>query len=124
MPEGKPIHAEPAVPGNREKTRLNHDFTFDTLVTGRANDLTRAAASAGLTESRQLLQPVIHLRRRLNQGKTHLVQSIGNEVLRQNPRSVIRYVHAEDYVADVVRAYQQKSFDQFKRYYRSLDLLT
>lgn len=42
---------------------------------------------------------------------------------RQNPEKVIRYVHAEDYYADVVRAYQQKSFDVFKRYYRSLDLL-
>ena len=56
-------------------------------------------------------------------GKTHLIHSIGNAVFRHNPRAVIRYVHAEDYYADVVRAYQQKSFDVFKRYYRSLDLL-
>jgi chromosomal replication initiator protein len=56
-------------------------------------------------------------------GKTHLIHALGNEVFRQNPEKVIRYVHAEDYYADVVRAYQQKSFDIFKRYYRSLDLL-
>ena len=56
-------------------------------------------------------------------GKTHLIHAIGNEIFRRNPRAVIRYVHAEDYYADVVRAYQQKSFDVFKRYYRSLDLL-
>ncbi|GJQ54405.1 MAG: hypothetical protein HKUEN07_09740 [Rhodocyclaceae bacterium] len=56
-------------------------------------------------------------------GKTHLIHALGNEVYRQNPDNVIRYVHAEDYYADVVRAYQQKSFDVFKRYYRSLDLL-
>jgi chromosomal replication initiator protein len=39
------------------------------------------------------------------------------------PDKVLRYVHAEDYYSDVVRAYQQKSFDVFKRYYRSLDVL-
>lgn len=56
-------------------------------------------------------------------GKTHLVHALGNEVMRHNPDAVIRYVHADDYYADVVRAYQQKSFDAFKRYYRSLDVL-
>ncbi|MEJ0048876.1 MAG: DnaA/Hda family protein [Rhodospirillales bacterium] len=56
-------------------------------------------------------------------GKTHLIHAIGNHVYAQDPSLVIRYAHAEDYVADVVRAYQQKSFDAFKRYYRTLDLL-
>ena len=56
-------------------------------------------------------------------GKTHMVHALGNEVMRHNPDAVIRYVHADDYYADVVRAYQQKSFDAFKRYYRSLDVL-
>jgi chromosomal replication initiator protein len=122
IPSSRPIHAEPATPGNREKTRLNHDFTFDTLVTGRANDLARAAAMQVAQNPGSSYNPLF-IYGGVGLGKTHLVQSIGNEVLRQNPRSVIRYVHAEDYVADVVRAYQQKSFDQFKRYYRSLDLL-
>ncbi|MCX7103634.1 MAG: chromosomal replication initiator protein DnaA, partial [Methylobacter sp.] len=56
-------------------------------------------------------------------GKTHLIHALGNEVWNHNPNLVIRYVHAEDYFADVVRAYQQKAFDVFKRYYRSLDVL-
>ena len=56
-------------------------------------------------------------------GKTHLIHAIGNHILDQNPDKVVRYVHAEDYYSDVVRAYQQKSFDVFKRYYRSLDVL-
>jgi chromosomal replication initiator protein len=122
IPVSKPILAEPAAPGNREKTRLNHDFTFDTLVTGKANDLARAAAMQVSQNPGSSYNPLF-IYGGVGLGKTHLVQSIGNEVLRHNPRAVIRYVHAEDYVADVVRAYQQKSFDQFKRYYRSLDLL-
>ncbi|MEP7084954.1 MAG: chromosomal replication initiator protein DnaA, partial [Betaproteobacteria bacterium] len=56
-------------------------------------------------------------------GKTHLIQAIGNEIRKINPGAKVRYIHAENYVSDVVRAYQHKSFDEFKRYYRSLDLL-
>ncbi|HSD37381.1 MAG TPA: chromosomal replication initiator protein DnaA [Rhodocyclaceae bacterium] len=122
IPASKPVATEPATPGNREKTRLNHDFTFDTLVTGKANDLARAAAMQVSQNPGSSYNPLF-IYGGVGLGKTHLVQSIGNEVLRHNPRAIIRYVHAEDYVADVVRAYQQKSFDQFKRYYRSLDLL-
>jgi chromosomal replication initiator protein len=56
-------------------------------------------------------------------GKTHLIQAIGNHILAGNPAAKIRYIHAETYVSDVVRAYQHKAFDDFKRHYRSLDLL-
>ena len=56
-------------------------------------------------------------------GKTHLVQAIGNHLCSERPQARVRYIHAEQYVTDVVRAYQQKSFEEFKRYYHSLDLL-
>src|SRR4029077_13912193 len=56
-------------------------------------------------------------------GKTHLIQAIGNLVLEHNSSAKVRYIHAEQYVSDVVKAYQHKAFDDFKRYYHSLDLL-
>ncbi len=119
-----PIAAQtrPSLDAAYDKTRLNPTFTFDTLVTGRANDLARAAAyqvalNPGISYNPLFVYGGVGL------GKTHLIHALGNEVYRQNPDKVIRYVHAEDYYADVVRAYQQKSFDVFKRYYRSLDLL-
>ncbi len=56
-------------------------------------------------------------------GKTHLVHAVGNGVLVRRPNAKVRYIHAEQYVSDVVRAYQRKAFDDFKRYYHSLDLL-
>ena len=105
-----------------EKTRLNSTFTFDTLVTGRANDLARAAAYQVALNPGTSYNPLF-VYGGVGLGKTHLIHALGNEVCRHNPEKVIRYVHAEDYYADVVRAYQQKSFDVFKRYYRSLDLL-
>jgi chromosomal replication initiator protein len=105
-----------------EKTRLNQDFTFETLVTGRSNDLARAAAqqvglNPGISYNPLFVYGGVGL------GKTHLVHALGNEVWRHHPGKIIRYVHAHDYIADVVRAYQQKAFDTFKRYYCSLDLL-
>ncbi len=114
----EPTLAEPVY----EKTRLNPDFTFDTLVTGRANDLARAAAMQVAQNPGTSYNPLF-IYGGVGLGKTHLIHAIGNAVYRHNPRAVIRYVHVEDYYADVVRAYQQKSFDAFKRYYRSLDLL-
>ncbi|MDO6386607.1 MULTISPECIES: chromosomal replication initiator protein DnaA [Uliginosibacterium] len=105
-----------------EKTRLNPAFTFDTLVTGRANDLARAAAISVANNPGSSYNPLF-VYGGVGLGKTHLIHAIGNEVLRHNPKAVVRYVHVEDYFSDVLRAYQQKNFDAFQRYYRSLDLL-
>lgn len=105
-----------------EKSRLNPAFSFDTLVTGRANDLARAAAQQVALNPGTSYNPLF-IYGGVGLGKTHLIHAIGNEVWNHNPNLVIRYVHAEDYFADVVRAYQQKAFDVFKRYYRSLDVL-
>lgn len=105
-----------------DKTRLNPDFTFDNLVTGRANDLARAAAQQVAQNPGVSYNPLF-IYGGVGLGKTHLIHAIGNAIHSADPSRVIRYVHAEDYVSDVVRAYQQKAFDAFKRYYRSLDLL-
>ncbi|MCX7171102.1 MAG: chromosomal replication initiator protein DnaA [Proteobacteria bacterium] len=105
-----------------EKSRLNRAFSFDTLVTGRANDLARAAAQQVALNPGTSYNPLF-IYGGVGLGKTHLIHALGNEVWNHNPNLVIRYVHAEDYFADVVRAYQQKAFDVFKRYYRSLDVL-
>ncbi len=108
--------------GERDRSRLNPAFTFDNLVTGRANELARAAAIQVAQNPGMSYNPIF-IYGGVGLGKTHLVHALGNEVMRHNPDAVIRYVHADDYYADVVRAYQQKSFDTFKRYYRSLDVL-
>lgn len=105
-----------------EKTRLNPEFTFDTLVTGRANDLARAAAQQVAQNPGVSYNPLF-IYGGVGLGKTHLIHAIGNAIYAADPSKEIRYVHAEDYFSDVVRAFQQKSFDTFKRYYRTLDLL-
>jgi chromosomal replication initiator protein len=105
-----------------ERARLNRGFSFESFVTGKANQLARAAALQ-VAENPGISYNPLFVYGGVGLGKTHLVQAIGNQVADQRPQARIRYIHAEQYVTDVVRAYQQKSFDEFKRYYHSLDLL-
>ena len=105
-----------------ERSKLNSDLCFDNFVSGRANQLARAAAEQVATNPGVSYNPLF-LYGGVGLGKTHLIHSIGNKVLESKPNAVIRYIHAEQYVSDVVKAYQRKAFDEFKRYYYSLDLL-
>lgn len=115
--------SKPGLPAPvQERTRLNRNFTFESLVTGKANQLGRAAA-VQVSENPGVSYNPLFVYGGVGLGKTHLLQAIGNRVAEQRPQARIRYIHAEQYVTDVVRAYQQKSFDEFKRYYHSLDLL-
>ena len=109
-------------PALAERSRLNRGFTFDSFVTGKANQLARAAALQVAENPGTSYNPLF-VYGGVGLGKTHLVQAIGNQLAADRPQARIRYIHAEQYVTDVVRAYQQKSFDEFKRYYHSLDLL-
>ena len=118
--------AAPATPDrrarNRDQTKLNPTFTFDSFVTGKANQLARAAALQVAEHPGTAYNPLF-IYGGVGLGKTHLIQAIGNLVNEQEPQPNVRYIHAEQYVSDVVRAYQHKAFDGFKKYYHSLDLL-
>jgi chromosomal replication initiator protein len=100
---------------------LSQGLTFDTFVTGKANQLARAAGLQ-VAEHPTSYNPLF-VYGGVGLGKTHLIHAIGHRILAENPAANIRYIHAETYVSDVVRAYQHKAFDEFKRHYRSLDLL-
>lgn len=115
------VVSRPAPPV-RDISRLNPAFTFDTFVTGKANDLARAAARQVAEKPGSAYNPLF-VYGGVGLGKTHLIHAIGNHLRAHAPESKIRYIHAEQYVSDVVRAYQHKAFDDFKRYYHSLDLL-
>lgn len=106
-----------------EKTRLIPGFTFENLIVGKANDLARAASIQVATNPGGGAYNPMFIYGGAGLGKTHLIHAVGNQIVEQYPEKTVRYVHAEDYYSDVVRAYQTKSFDAFKRYYRSLDVL-
>jgi chromosomal replication initiator protein len=110
------------LPDQADRARLNAQLTFDTFVTGKANQLARAAAMQVAENPGGSYNPLF-LYGGVGLGKTHLVHAVGNALLAGRPDAKVRYIHAEQYVSDVVRAYQRKAFDDFKRYYHSLDLL-
>ena len=118
------IRTEPVEENNtrRDQSRINSALTFDSFVTGKANQLARAAAIQVASNPGSSYNPLF-LYGGVGLGKTHLIHAIGNQILADNPAVKIRYIHAEQYVRDVVTAYQRKGFDDFKRYYHSLDLL-
>src|SRR5450830_327181 len=105
-----------------EKAGLIPEFTFDNFVIGKANQLARAAGLQVSEHPGTSYNPLF-VYGGVGLGKTHLIHAVGNNVLAQHPTAKVRYLHAAQYISDVVRAYHQKSFDEFKRYYHSLDLL-
>lgn len=104
------------------RSRLNGNLTFDNFVTGKANQLARAASLQVAQNPGTSYNPLF-LYGGVGLGKTHLIHAIGNSVIQNRHSARVRYVHADQYVSDVVKAYQRKAFDDFKRYYHSLDLL-
>jgi len=104
------------------RNRLNSALTFENLVEGTANRMARAAAMHVASSPGQLYNPLF-IYGGVGLGKTHLIHAVGNRLLAERPSSKILYIHAEQFVSDVVKAYQRKTFDEFKDKYHSLDLL-
>ena len=127
-PEKKELQKEDVVSTNinvgniSKSTGLNKNLNFENFVTGRANQLATAAAKQVSEKPGESYNPLF-IYGGVGLGKTHLLQSIGNKVKADNKDLKIKYLHAEKYVTDVVKAYEGKTFDQFKKNYHSLDLL-
>jgi chromosomal replication initiator protein len=105
-----------------DESRLNPLFTFDSFVAGKANNLARAAALQVADNPGSGYNPLF-VYGGVGLGKTHLVQAIGNRMVQMEPKARVRYIHADRYVSDVVRAVRTNSYDDFKRRYDTLDLL-
>ncbi|MDP3655001.1 MAG: chromosomal replication initiator protein DnaA [Rhodoferax sp.] len=120
MEEAPPL-GEDRSPGSL-KHRLNSMLTFESLVEGTANRMARAAAMHVATMPGHLYNPLF-IYGGVGLGKTHLMHAVGNRLLLDKPGSKVLYIHAEQFVSDVVKAYQRKTFDEFKERYHSLDLL-
>jgi chromosomal replication initiator protein len=111
-----------ADPGPGARSRLNPSLTFATLVPGRANQMARTAALHVAGAPGQMYNPLF-IYGGVGLGKTHLVHSVGNALLADRPDARVLYLHAEQFITDVVRNYQRKTFDELKAKYHSLDLL-
>ncbi|AVS79649.1 MULTISPECIES: chromosomal replication initiator protein DnaA [Comamonadaceae] len=119
-PIGSTPSDEPAAAPFR--SRLNPALTFETLVEGTANRMARSAAMHVAGSPGHLYNPLF-IYGGVGLGKTHLVHAVGNRLLQDKPDAKVLYIHAEQFVSDVVKAYQRRTFDEFKAHYHSLDLL-
>ena len=115
---GRPKRAAPAVLG----ARINPDFTFETFVEGKSNQLGRAAAIQVAENPGKAYNPLF-IYGGVGLGKTHLMHGIGNRIRQRNPDARIAYVHSERFVSDMVRALQTNAINEFKQAYRTLDAL-
>ncbi len=104
------------------RNRLNPALTFDTLVPGRANQMARTAALHVAGAPGVMYNPLF-IYGGVGLGKTHLVHAVGNALLADRPDARVLYLHAEQFISDVVKNYQRKTFDELKAKYHSLDLL-
>jgi chromosomal replication initiator protein len=102
--------------------RLNPLLSFETLVPGRANQMARTAALHVAGAPGQMYNPLF-IYGGVGLGKTHLIHAVGNALLADRPDARILYLHAEQFITDVVKNYQRKTFDELKAKYHQLDLL-
>ena len=116
-----------AVPGTRvvqntNNTGLNPKYTFDTFIVGKGNELAYAACNAVSKKPGQVYNPLF-LYGGVGLGKTHLMQAIGHEVLKNNPSAKVLYVTSEKFTNEFVQSISLGRVPQFKELYRNIDVL-
>ena len=115
---GAPLRTEP----DRHEEALNKTFTFETFVKGTSNELAVATADYVAKNPGRSYNPLL-LYGGVGLGKTHLMQAVGNEVLRRSPRIRVAYLHSQVFVQEMVRALQTGTMQAFTQYYRKADIL-
>ena len=118
--EQKPV-VEPA-PKSGYKSNIKENYTFDSFVEGKSNQLAKAAATQVADNPGSAFNPVF-IYGGTGLGKTHLLHAVGNGIMANKPDAKIVYMHSERFVQDMVKALQNNAIEEFKRYYRSVDAL-
>jgi chromosomal replication initiator protein len=103
-------------------SRINADFTFDSFVEGKSNQLAKAAAIQVAGNPGRAYNPLF-IYGGVGLGKTHLMHAVANKLKERNAEARLAYVHSERFVGDMVRALQHNTINDFKAAYRSLDCL-
>jgi chromosomal replication initiator protein len=104
------------------KANTNPDFTFDSFVEGKSNQLARAAGMQIGDNPGRVYNPLF-IYGGVGLGKTHLMHAVGNRMLQNNPGAQVLYMHSESFVAEMVKALQHGTIDEFKRRMRSVNAL-
>lgn len=109
-------------PTARLESNINPNFTIDTFVEGKSNQLARAA-SIQIGENPGVAYNPLFIYGGVGLGKTHLLHAVGNMILNNNPSARVVYMHSEGFVAEMVKGLQNNTIENFKRRYRSVNAL-
>ncbi|WP_392561407.1 chromosomal replication initiator protein DnaA [Orbus sturtevantii] len=101
---------------------INPRYTFDSFVEGKSNQLANAAAKQVAENPGKAYNPLF-IYGSTGLGKTHLLHSVGNQILQSKSNAKVIYMHSERFVQDMVKALQNNAIEDFKSYYRSVDAL-
>ena len=101
---------------------LNPKYTFDNFVVGNSNMLAHSASLAVAEAPGEMYNP-LYIYGSVGLGKTHLMQSIGHFVLKQNPDAKVLYVTCEKFLTELIDAIRQKTTSEFREKYRYIDVL-
>jgi len=121
QPKPEKANVEPA-PKSGYKSNIKENYTFDSFVEGKSNQLAKAAATQVADNPGSAFNPVF-IYGGTGLGKTHLLHAVGNGIMANKPDAKIVYMHSERFVQDMVKALQNNAIEEFKRYYRSVDAL-
>ena len=105
-----------------EDTRLVPSYVFETFVEGKSNHVALAASKQVALNPKGDYNPLF-IYGVVGLGKTHLMHAVGNEILKNEPKKRIVYVHSEKFVSDMVKALQLGAMNEFKSFYRNADAL-
>jgi chromosomal replication initiator protein len=101
---------------------LNPKYNFETFVVGKGSELAYAASQAVVSRPGTSYNPLF-IYGGVGLGKTHLIQAIGNELLKKNPATTIMYVSAEKFSNDFIASIKEGEAKEFQNRYRHIDLL-
>jgi len=105
-----------------KETNLNPRYTFENFVVGPFNELAHAAAWAVSKKPGFVYNPLF-IYGGVGLGKTHLLQTIGNGVVKDTPQKKVRYIPSEKFTAGVVSSIKNHNIEDFKDKYRAVDIL-
>ncbi|MDO8639483.1 MAG: chromosomal replication initiator protein DnaA [bacterium] len=105
-----------------KETNLNPKYVFEKFIVGPFNELAHAASWA-VSKKPGLVYNPLFIYGGVGLGKTHLLQSIGNTVLKDFPQKKVKYISAEKFTAGVVSSIKNQTMESFKAKYRDIDLL-
>ncbi len=107
---------------NQMPQTTNYEFSFDTFVEGKSNQLARAAGIQVGENPGSVYNPLF-IYGGVGLGKTHLMHAVGNMIRLKNPQAKVLYMHSESFVAEMVKALQHGTIDNFKKKMRGVNAL-